>query len=235
MLLAALLASALMLVSPTSASADRTCQLASRPIASTLVVHGGAWYGGSAGSSSDVCLALAALGYRARSLDYPLKTVSGSIEYARAAAAEERRFGRPVYGVGLSAGGTIVEHLALGRHIDAGLAVAPLSDFVDWREPWSGFWEGLRMTPALRRRWSPYHNITTQPAPLQIVHSRQDEVVPYEQSVRMVRRCGAPCNLVTLEHGGSHFLGVAWQLPAAFQWSLARALRPLPAVTRSGA
>ena len=223
----ALLSLSLALLFPSAANADRTCQLRGRPVASVLVVHGGAWYGGSSASSADVCMALAALGYRARSLDYPLRTVSGSIEYALAAALDERRFGHPVYAVGTSAGGTIVEHLALRRQVDGALAVAPLSDFVDWREPWSGFWDGLGMTPALRRQWSPYHNLDGS-APLQIIHSREDEVVPYEQSVRLVRRCGAACDLVTLERGGSHVLSVVWQLPAAFRWFLSHAHRPLP-------
>lgn len=215
------------LLFPAGASADRYCQVSSRPLASVLVIHGGAWYGGSASSSADLCSEAAALGYRARSLEYPLRSVGGSIEYAQAAASEERRLGRPLYAVGTSAGGTIAAYLAVRGRVDGALAVAPLSDMVDWREPWAGFWDGLGMTPELRRRWSPCHNVGRS-APLQIVHSRQDEVVPYEQSVRMVRRCGAPCDLVTLAQGGGHTMSVVWQLPAALRWFLARAHRPLP-------
>ena len=212
------------------ARADQYCQVSRQPVASVLVIHGGAWYGGSASSSADLCSAVAALGYRARSLDYPLRSVGGSIEYAQAAAAQERRHGRPVYAAGTSAGGTIAAYLAVRGRVDGALAVAPLSDMVDWREPWAGFWDGLGMTPELRRRWSPYHNLGRS-SPLQIVHSRQDEVVPYEQSVRMVGRCGAACDLVTLAHGGGHTLSVVWQLPAALRWFLARARRPLPRAT----
>lgn len=208
--------------------ADQYCQLTGRPVASVLVIHGGAWYGGSASSSSDLCWEIAALGYRARSLEYPLRSVSASFEYAQAAAAQEGRRGRPVYAVGTSVGGTIAEYLAVRRQVHGALAVAPLSDFVDWREWRPGFWEGLGMTPEQRRRLSPYHNIVGESSPLQIIHSRQDEVVPYEQSVRMVRRCGSPCDLVTLRQGGWHAVGLIWQTPAAVRWFLARARRPLP-------
>lgn len=222
----AILGLTLPLLFPVGASADQYCQLRGRPVASVLVIHGGAWYGGFAGASSDLCAELAALGYRARSLEYPLRRASASFEYALAAAAQEARRGRPVYAVGTSAGGTIAEYLAVRRQVDGALAVAPLSNLVEWRGLRPGFWEGLGMTLELRRRWSPYHNLGRS-VPLQIIHSRHDEVVPYEQSVQMVRRCGSPCDLITLRHGGGHVLSLVWQTPAAVRWFLARARRPL--------
>ena len=217
---------ALALLFPAQASADEYCQLRPKPIASVLIVHAGGWRGGSAASTLDLCLELSVLGYRARSVEYPLGTIPGSIEYTGAAAAQEARSGRPVYALGTSAGGTIAEYLAVRGQVDGALAIAPVSDLLAFPGLRPGWWEGLGMTPELRRRWSPYYNIE-RPVPLRIVHSRQDEVVPHEQSMRMAAKCGAPCELVTLEYGGSHAASLAWQAIPALQWFYQRALRPL--------
>lgn len=205
------------------ASADEYCQNAAQPIASVLVIHGGGWKGGSAAMGRDVCSPLARMGYRVRSLEYPLGTVPGAMAYADEAAKEEARRGRPVYAMGVSAGGSMAEYLAVKSRIDGAVAVAPLSDFVDWRPPTPGFWGSLGMTPELRRHFSPYHNIEV-PAPLRIVHSPQDEVVPYEQSVRMVRRCGQACELITLQLGLGH-ASVGSRGPV-LQWFARQAAHP---------
>jgi len=185
------------------ASADEYCQDTAHPVASVLVIHGGGWYGGSAAYGRGVCSPLAAMGYRVRLLEYPLRTVPGSIQYARDAAEEEARRGRPVYAMGVSAGGSIAEYLAVKPYIDGAVAVAPLSDFVNWRPPSAGFWDGLGMTPSMRYHYSPYNNFDA-PAPLRIIHSHDDQLVPYEQSVRMASRCGQACELVTLKLGLGH-------------------------------
>lgn len=210
------LAVMVLLVAAAPARADKYCQFTKRPVASVLVLHGGGWTGGSAAAGHDVCSPLAAIGYRVRLVDYPLGTVPGSIAYAQGAAREEARRGKPVYAAGVSAGGSIAEYLAMRSDVDGAVAVAPLSDFIDWHEFRPRFWEDLRMTRALRYRWSPYHNIVA-PSPLRIIHSRQDEVIPYEQSVRMVRRCGKPCELVTLAIGGHVVTSFGSQLPV-LQW-----------------
>ena len=219
------LALALPFLVPPAARADRYCQLRARPVASVLILHAGAWTGGSAGQTGDLCVELALQGYRARSLDYPLGTVPGSIEYARAAAAEEARSGGPVYALGVSAGGTIAEYLAVRGYLDGAVAVAPVSDLVDWPGLGPGYWEGLGMTVPMRHRWSPYENIR-RPSRLEIIHSTRDEAVPYEQSTRMVRRCGSACELVTLQYGGPHPMSLAWAGPASLRWFLARVARP---------
>ena len=197
------LAVLLAIVPADRARADVYCQERERPLASVLVIHGGAWMGGSAADGRDVCSPLAAMGYRVRSLEYPLWTIPGSIRYAYEAAREEAARGRPVYATGISAGGTIAEFLAVKSQIDGAVAVAPLSDFVNWRPPTPGFWAKLGMTPEMRYRLSPSNNIEA-PAPLRIIHSPQDRMVPYEQSVRMVSRCAEVCELVTLRLGLGH-------------------------------
>lgn len=194
---------ALTLAGSQSARADEYCQKTADPIASVLVIHGGAWMGGEAKDVRDICARLAGMNYRARSLEYPLWTVPGSIDYAQRAAREESARGRPVYATGISAGGSIAAYLAVRSEVDGAVAVAPLSDFVDWRPYKPGFWESLGMTLAMRQRLSPYRNITA-PARLRIIHSRDDRVVPYEQSARMVGRCGPACELVTLGLGLGH-------------------------------
>lgn len=206
-----------------NASADEYCQERTQPVASVLVIHGGAWMGGSAADGRDVCSPLAAMGYRVRSLEYPLWTVPGSIRYAHDAAREEAARGRPVYAVGISAGGTIAEYLALASDVDGAVAIAPLSDFVNWRPPTPGFWGKLGMTPAMRYRFSPYNNVR-RPAPLRIIHSPQDHMVPYEQSVRMVGRCGQACELVTLRLGLGH-ISLGSRGPV-LQWFARESLRP---------
>ena len=218
------LAVVLATVAAPRASADEYCHPSGAPRASVLVIHGGAWMGGSARDGRNVCAPLAAMGYRVRSLEYPLYTVPGSIAYAQRAAAEETRLGRPVYATGISAGGTIAEYLAVRSGIDGAVVVAPLSDLVNWRHPAGpGYWGKLKMTPEMRRRYSPYFNVTV-PAPLRIIHSPQDEMVPYEQSVRMAARCGSPCELVTLQLGLGH-ASVGSRGPL-LQWFRERAAHP---------
>lgn len=94
---------------PAPSRADEYCQSGPWPVASVLLIHGGAWSMGSAAMERDLCAALARMGFRARSLEYPLGTVPGSIAYAEEAAKQEAARGRPVYAAGYSAGGSVAD------------------------------------------------------------------------------------------------------------------------------
>jgi uncharacterized protein len=62
--------------------------------------------------------------------------------------------------------------------------------------------------PDLYRKASPIHYVSKDDPPLLLVHGENDEVVPFDQSVRMAevyRRMGLPVDLVALKNAGHDF------------------------------
>jgi alpha/beta hydrolase fold len=179
------LAAALPLAPPAQA-ADVVCRPDGPARATVLYLHGGGFVLGAASDPYNilVCDELAARGFRARVVDYPLHDLPGAVRAARAAAARHRS---PVYAFGDSAGGTLAALLAVRGQVDAGVAFAAPSDLLTWpAEP--GWWDRFGATPAERRAASPYRRAGRRGAPLLLMHDPRDIAVPFEQSLRLARR-----------------------------------------------
>lgn len=163
----------------------------SRPRAGVLLLHPGAfWIGLLPAQLAGTCRAFADPALRVVAVDYPLRDLAGAVAAARHAAARlhERMGHRPVFAYGESAGGTLAALLAAGGRVDAAVAVAPLSNLLTWHDGDVSYWrDTMRATRAQRRAASPIFAIT-RPSPLLLLHSPEDSVVPFADSIELFER-----------------------------------------------
>lgn len=181
-------------------------------------------------TDTSICRALARRGFRAVNLVYPLHDLPGAVRATRSAARRARRSRRPVVAVGLSAGGTLAELLAVRGEVDAAVAVAAPSDLLHWSpggaaaaREWpnsAAYWRDVGASRAQRRAASPLRNVGPRPAPLLLFHSPADEVVPFAQSRALRRR--VPTSRLRLLRG-RHLQSQAWRRPA-YAWLARRVL-----------
>jgi acetyl esterase/lipase len=169
-----------------SARADVVCKPDGRARATVLYFHAGGFFEGRASDPDNlvVCGELAARGFRARVVEYPLRDLPGAVRAADAAAARHRS---RVYAVGDSAGGTLAALLAVRGRVDGAVAFAAPTDLLSWPAE-AGWWGRFGATHAERRAASPYRRVTRRSAPLLLMHDPRDIVVPFGQSERLARK-----------------------------------------------
>jgi acetyl esterase/lipase len=148
------------------------------PRAIVLLIHGGGFVAGTP-HLRPLADRLRAEGLCARSVGYRLDgDPVHAIHDVRAQVVREQRRGRRVYLYGLSAGATIAASLAARGKVAGAVAVAPVTDF--GRYHGNPIARARQATRLLRR--------VHHPAPLLVVHGRDDTVVPFETSVAFVAR-----------------------------------------------
>jgi acetyl esterase/lipase len=204
-----------LLLASAAQAADVICKPDGAARATVLYFHPGGFLDGSASDPANlvVCRELAARGFRARVVDYPLRDLPGAVRAANAAAAGQRS---RVYALGDSAGGTLAALLAVRGRVDGAAAFAGPSDLLTWPAE-AGWWGRFGATRAERRAASPYRRVTGRSVPLLLMHDPRDIVVPFGQSERLARKLPR-ARLVRARAG---YLAHVWR-PAnrryAFRW-----------------
>ena len=152
-----------------------------------LLLHGGAWLGGSPGSMTPWQDDFQAAGYRTRNIAYPLGRIGRSIAYVDAIAQEERRAGGPVIAYGLSAGGTIAAALAANGRVDGAVNVSGPTDFTRWVSPVGTVIMATALMGAREARAaSPYWRLNGMQTPQLLQCGWVDPVTTYDQCTRYV-------------------------------------------------
>jgi alpha-beta hydrolase superfamily lysophospholipase len=103
----------------------------------------------------------------------------------------------PVFVFGWSRGGTVGEWLAEHGAVTAAVVYSAPSDLVDWWQNQTSYWESIHMTEEDRRAASPLFHVGRRPAPLLLLHSPGDNVVPVWHSREMHRRVPSSTLLLT--------------------------------------
>lgn len=168
-----------------------------------LLFHGGGFTENQYQYTEPVRQGLQAHGIVAKNAHYPLGR--GLDAAYRSALRQVRRYqrrGYRVYVYGHSAGACMATWLAATHHARGAVAMAPVTDMLRWapapswparrRQVWGSDSAVLRLSP-LRR-------LTRRSNPTTLVHSSNDSVVPWAQSLkyhRRARRLGVPSKLVT--------------------------------------
>jgi hypothetical protein len=156
-------------------------------------------------------------GYAVDAVAYPPWDIPGAEGDAVWMAASEPA--RPVFALGLSAGGTLAEWLAVHGYVKAAVSVAGISDLSTWGTSsdsgyWAQFNNNTGMTLAQRAAASPLEAVAgaTAPVPLLMFSSPADTVVPYQQSVNLrdalQAKCGTCGSLMNLT--GDHLQDPSW-------------------------
>lgn len=124
---------------------------------------------------------------------------------------------------GHSLGAAVAARTAAGRQC-AGLVLQ--SGFTSVRDLAARAYPYLPVRPFLRTRMDALERVRRGRCPLLVIHSRDDEHIPYEQGRRLFDESAGPKKLVTLR--GSHF-GQPWhrspEIRAAWRELLARDFR----------
>jgi fermentation-respiration switch protein FrsA (DUF1100 family) len=122
-----------------------------------------------------------------------------AVRFATNEATRAHPADRPVFAYGESAGGTLAEMLALRGLVPAAVAVGGISDLTSWREENEPYWDAIGLpTVADRQTASPLHQHTPRRGRLLLLHSLDDETVPFEQSARLAQRFSSTVTLGVL-------------------------------------
>jgi acetyl esterase/lipase len=123
---------------------------------------------------------LEGLGFRVVVPNYPLDDPCAAQQYVR---DEVGAMAPPPYVLGISSGGNLAVDLAARRLVPAAAVIAPPVDLRAWGPT-------LVMTDVQRASCSPI--LLSGPfAPLLVLHSPDDEIVPFAQSVALAQRAHA--------------------------------------------
>ncbi len=211
-----------------------------------LMIHGGGWSGGSKADMLPFCQPFIDRDFVVANVEYRLAgsalapaAVSDVLEAAKWLAdhaAEYKVDPRRMVAMGTSAGG----HLALmvgmtpqSAELGPVTRIAGVVDFygvADVAESWSAkrdyavAWIGPQANPLdLAKRVSPMTYVRKDLPPVLAIHGDQDDVVPYQQSVRLqaaLKQAGAKGEVITVPGGKHGFtdqeMAVVW--PQIFRW-----------------
>jgi acetyl esterase/lipase len=220
-------------------------------------VHGGGWETGGKADPPVLGMirhgyAVASIDFRLSSTaKFPaqIQDCKAAVRWLRAHSADFHLDPRRFAGIGASSGGHLVALMAttgrtagfdVGQHLDASSALDAAVDYfgptdlIDIDSPMllrpltKLFGGPARDNEAAMRRASPLTWVTRSAPPFLIIHSENDRVVPYEQSVRLrdaLARAGADVHLHTLKGSEHDNVTVSRTLPDVLDF-LDRALRP---------
>jgi len=161
------------------------------------------------------CRPFTTAGFDVVALAYPINDYAAALRFTTDQATRARRAGRPVMIYGESAGATLAEMLAVRGVVPAAAAVAGISDLTNWREDKQPYWDAIKLPTLLARRdASPLHQIGPHPGRLLLLHSLDDESVPFEQSARLAQRLpSASLGVLSGSHladGSATSRAIAW-------------------------
>ncbi len=209
-----------------------------------VMIHGGGFSGGSRDSYLPMAVRLARHGYVAAAVSYrltpmfqfpvPLHDVKAAVRFLRANAAKYQVDAEHMGAIGVSAGATWSQFLAVTRNVpgfegnganrqhsssvDCAVSYYGRSDM---RRAYEGSVNAAEALPPLlggdrahsldtHLRASPLHWVTPDSAPILAIHGTRDRNVPFEQSVWLVERmraAGVESELETIAEAGHGFQG----------------------------
>jgi pectinesterase len=208
-----------------------------------VVIRGGGWHQTDKEGFGFIAAYLAKAGFAAVSIEYrpaakalfpaALQDAKAAVRWARANADRYGFDPDRIGAMGGSAGGHLAALLATtagdprfeGPGGNAGepsrvAAVVAMSADTDFRGEWSDPEVMALLGPGLHEGderlglASPVTHVTAQAAPLLLIHSRTDDNVPFEQSLKFKARyeaAGVPIELITLEDAPhAFFLDARW-------------------------
>jgi acetyl esterase/lipase len=211
---------------------------AKSPVPVVIYFHGGGWEGGTKAEASTALLPFIREGFAAANVEYRLSDIATAPAAAQDAAcamnwvvAHAAEYGidaRRIVLAGVSAGGHLALLVAMAdssAHLDAdcpvpgahaaavvnyyGVAYLPallrVPDARGFTERWIGPGEGA---DERARRMSPLTWVRQNGPAVLSIHGDHDELVPYDQSVRLhaaLRDAGVPNLLYTVRGGGHGF------------------------------
>ncbi len=227
-------------VGDVSLKLDGNVPAGSGPFPAVIVVHGGGFTGGNKRVYvTPILEPLSRAGFAWFSIDYRLapkfpfpaaiEDVDRAIEYVKAHAAEYKVDPKRIALLGESAGGHIVSYV--GTQTDPRWGVAAVVSFygphnltgeLEMRKKQGKAPSAVQAflsiktfdPPSIQRveAASPINHIHEKMPPYLLVHGKADQIVDYEQSVKMCERlqeAGNSCELYTIE-GGAHGMG-SWE------------------------
>ena len=236
-----------------------------------VMIHGGGFSGGNRESYLPMAIRLAQNGYVAATVSYrlapmfqfplPLHDVKSAVRFLRANADKYSVDGARMGAIGVSAGATWAQFLAVSRNVAAlegngpnkeqSSAVDCAVSFYgrsDMRRAYEGSRNAAEALPQLlggdrqhaldaHIRASPLAWINPDSAPVLAIHGTKDLNVPYEQSLFLVERlksAGVAAELETIAEGGHGFKGADEERAMARTLDfLNRKLKPAMLETRS--
>jgi pectinesterase len=192
-----------------------------------VVIHGGGWRNGDKTKFARQAAYLADQGFAAACIGYrllpevkfpdPILDCKAAVRWVRAHAAEHGIDPDRIGATGGSAGGHLTAMLATSHkvkelegeggsagassRIQAAVAMAPPCDM-------SRYAERTGADPALARLISPIAHVDADSAPMLMIHSTNDRVVPLAQSEAMLTKCrelDLIAEVVRIENGGHAF------------------------------
>jgi acetyl esterase/lipase len=209
-----------------------------------VMIHGGGFNAGKRADYLPMAIRLAQNGYVAATVDYrltpmfqfplPLDDVKAAVRFLRASAGKYQIDKQHVAAIGVSAGATWSQFLAVtrnmprfegsGAHKEESSSVDCAISFFgrsDMRRAYEGSRNAATALPQLlggdrmnaldaHFRGSPLNWITPDSAPILAIHGTRDQNVPFEQSVWLVERMrsmGVEAELETIPEAGHGFKG----------------------------
>jgi acetyl esterase/lipase len=209
-----------------------------------VMIHGGGFSGGRRDSYLPLAIRLAQNGYVAATVSYrlapmfqfplPLHDVKSAVRFLRANAVKYGIDGTRMGAIGVSAGATWAQFLAVSRnvgslegngpHKDQSSSVDCAVSFYgrsDMRRAYEGSRNAAEALPPLlggdrnhaldaHLRASPLSWVNPDSAPVLAIHGTQDLNVPYEQSLFLIERLksvGVAAELETIAEAGHGFKG----------------------------
>lgn len=209
-----------------------------------VLIHGGGFSGGNRESYLPVAIRLAQNGYVAATVSYrltptyqfpiPLHDVKAAVRFLRANAAPYSVDAEHMAAIGVSAGATWAQLLAVTRNLprfegngsnrEQSSSVDCVVSYYgrsDMRRAYEGSRNAAEALPPLlggdrthaldaHLRASPLQWVTPDSAPILAIHGTRDQNVPYEQSVWLVERmrsAGVESELETIAEAGHGFKG----------------------------
>jgi acetyl esterase/lipase len=235
-----------------------------------VLIHGGGFSGGARDSYLPMAVRLAQNGYVAATVSYrltpivqfplPLHDVKAAVRFLRAGAEKFGVDPEHMAAIGVSAGATWSQFLAVtrgmpgfegnGAHREQSSAVDCAISFYgrsDMRRAYEGSRNAAEALPPLlggdrmsaldaHFRASPINWVTPASAPVLAIHGTRDQNVPFEQSVWLVERMrsmGVESELETVAEAGHGFKGADEERAFARTLDfLNRKLKPKPLETR---
>lgn len=209
-----------------------------------VMIHGGGFSGGKRDSYLPMAIRLAQNGYVAATVSYrltpmyqfpvPLHDVKAAVRFLRAHAGQYSVDGEHMGAIGVSAGATWAQFLAVTRNVpqfegnganrEESSAVDCAVSYYgrsDMRRAYEGSRNAATALPALlggdrmnaidtHYRASPLNWVTPDSAPVLAIHGTRDQNVPFEQSMYLVERMramGIESELETIAEAGHGFKG----------------------------